>query len=178
MQDFCLVNRRPPATRPGVDGVRLGCGQLSLPCLVMAQGQVRQLGCSSSSLPAFSLLLPLPGEARKAACKQILGLARAEMAACGRGLRRAVGASPHPALRRAHSDARGRLKPEYDAVVIGAGKVGWAGAEGLKGSPAQKALASLYSGTSWPGVGMRAGAGVESPPVCEQMPGFWGWLCC
>lgn len=40
--------------------------------LVMAQGQVRQLGCSPSS--SSSLLLPLPGEAQKAACKQIPGL--------------------------------------------------------------------------------------------------------
>ena len=59
--------------------------------------------------------------------------------------------------------------------------MGWAGAEGPKGSPAQKPggapskpLASLYSGTSWPGVGMRAGAGVESAPVCGQMPGVLG----
>lgn len=31
-------------------------------------------------------------------------------------------------------DTRGRLKPEYDAVVVGAGKVGWAGVEGPEGS--------------------------------------------
>lgn len=43
------------------------------------------------------------------------------MAASGRGLRRAVSACPCPARRRAHWEARGRLKPEYDAVVIGAG---------------------------------------------------------
>lgn len=36
----------------------------------MARGQVPQLGLSSSSLPALTLLLPLPGEAQKADCKQ------------------------------------------------------------------------------------------------------------
>ncbi|XP_053438914.1 pyridine nucleotide-disulfide oxidoreductase domain-containing protein 2 isoform X5 [Nycticebus coucang] len=46
------------------------------------------------------------------------------MAACGRGLCRAVGASPRPAWRQAHWEARGDLKPEYDAVVIGAGHNG------------------------------------------------------
>ncbi|XP_046508421.1 pyridine nucleotide-disulfide oxidoreductase domain-containing protein 2 [Equus quagga] len=46
------------------------------------------------------------------------------MAASGRGLCRAVGASPRPAWRRAHWEARGHLKPEYDAVVIGAGHNG------------------------------------------------------
>uniref|UniRef100_H2NB85 Pyridine nucleotide-disulfide oxidoreductase domain-containing protein 2 n=1 Tax=Pongo abelii TaxID=9601 RepID=H2NB85_PONAB len=45
------------------------------------------------------------------------------MAASGRGLRKAVAASPFPAWRRAHTEAGGGLKPEYDAVVIGAGKV-------------------------------------------------------
>uniref|UniRef100_F1MN72 Pyridine nucleotide-disulfide oxidoreductase domain-containing protein 2 n=1 Tax=Bos taurus TaxID=9913 RepID=F1MN72_BOVIN len=54
------------------------------------------------------------------------------MTICGRGLRRAVGASPRPTWRRALSDTRGRLKPEYDAVVVGAGKVGWAGAAYLQ----------------------------------------------
>lgn len=43
------------------------------PLLVVAQGQIRQLGCSSSS-SSFSLPLPLPGEAQKAACKQIPSL--------------------------------------------------------------------------------------------------------
>ncbi|XP_064125541.1 pyridine nucleotide-disulfide oxidoreductase domain-containing protein 2 isoform X2 [Loxodonta africana] len=43
------------------------------------------------------------------------------MAASGRGLRRALRASPLPAWRQAHLGARGNLKPEYDAVVIGAG---------------------------------------------------------
>ena len=56
------------------------------------------------------------------------------MTTCGRGLRRAVGASPRPTWRRALLDTRGRLKPEYDAVVVGAGKVGWAGVEGPEGS--------------------------------------------
>ncbi|XP_011856083.1 PREDICTED: pyridine nucleotide-disulfide oxidoreductase domain-containing protein 2 [Mandrillus leucophaeus] len=46
------------------------------------------------------------------------------MAASGRGLCRAVAASPFPAWRRAHTEARGGLKPEYDAVVIGAGHNG------------------------------------------------------
>ncbi|XP_064230062.1 pyridine nucleotide-disulfide oxidoreductase domain-containing protein 2 isoform X4 [Aotus nancymaae] len=46
------------------------------------------------------------------------------MAASGRGLCKAVAASPFPAWRRAHSEARGGLKPEYDAVVIGAGHNG------------------------------------------------------
>ncbi|KAM9702608.1 pyridine nucleotide-disulfide oxidoreductase domain-containing protein 2 isoform 3-T3 [Dama dama] len=46
------------------------------------------------------------------------------MTAYGRGLSRAMGASPHRAWRRALSDTRGRLKPEYDAVVVGAGHNG------------------------------------------------------
>ncbi|OWK07538.1 PYROXD2 [Cervus elaphus hippelaphus] len=46
------------------------------------------------------------------------------MTAYGRGLSRAMGASPHPAWRQALSDTRGRLKPEYDAVVVGAGHNG------------------------------------------------------
>ncbi|XP_058399706.1 pyridine nucleotide-disulfide oxidoreductase domain-containing protein 2 isoform X2 [Diceros bicornis minor] len=46
------------------------------------------------------------------------------MAVSGGGLGRAVGASLRPAWRRAHWEARGRLKPEYDAVVIGAGHNG------------------------------------------------------
>ncbi|XP_025252283.1 pyridine nucleotide-disulfide oxidoreductase domain-containing protein 2 [Theropithecus gelada] len=48
----------------------------------------------------------------------------AEMAASGRDLCRAVAASPFPAWRRAHTEAGGGLKPEYDAVVIGAGHNG------------------------------------------------------
>lgn len=35
-----------------------------------------------------------------------------------------MGALPFPAWRRAHWEARGRLKPAYDAVVIGAGHNG------------------------------------------------------
>ncbi|XP_077801361.1 pyridine nucleotide-disulfide oxidoreductase domain-containing protein 2 isoform X4 [Macaca mulatta] len=46
------------------------------------------------------------------------------MAASGRGLCRAVAASPFPAWRGAHTEAGGGLKPEYDAVVIGAGHNG------------------------------------------------------
>ncbi|XP_049711146.1 pyridine nucleotide-disulfide oxidoreductase domain-containing protein 2 isoform X1 [Elephas maximus indicus] len=46
------------------------------------------------------------------------------MAVSGRGLRRALRASPLPAWRQAHLGARGNLKPEYDAVVIGAGHNG------------------------------------------------------
>ncbi|KAM8781259.1 pyridine nucleotide-disulfide oxidoreductase domain-containing protein 2 isoform 2-T2 [Rhynchonycteris naso] len=46
------------------------------------------------------------------------------MAARGQGLIRAMSASLCPAWRQAHWEARGRLKPEYDAVVIGAGHNG------------------------------------------------------
>ncbi|XP_004457085.1 pyridine nucleotide-disulfide oxidoreductase domain-containing protein 2 [Dasypus novemcinctus] len=46
------------------------------------------------------------------------------MAARSRGLCRALPASPCRAWRQAHSAAGGRLKPEYDAVVIGAGHNG------------------------------------------------------
>ncbi|XP_059254299.1 pyridine nucleotide-disulfide oxidoreductase domain-containing protein 2 isoform X2 [Mustela nigripes] len=46
------------------------------------------------------------------------------MAARGPGLSRALGASPCPAWRRAHWGPKGRLKPEYNAVVIGAGHNG------------------------------------------------------
>ncbi|XP_039727495.1 pyridine nucleotide-disulfide oxidoreductase domain-containing protein 2 isoform X4 [Pteropus medius] len=46
------------------------------------------------------------------------------MAASGRGLSRAMSASPCPAWRCTHWEAKGRLKPEYDAVVIGAGHNG------------------------------------------------------
>ncbi|XP_037660144.1 pyridine nucleotide-disulfide oxidoreductase domain-containing protein 2 [Choloepus didactylus] len=46
------------------------------------------------------------------------------MAARGGGLCRSLFASPGRAWRQAHSEARGHLKPEYDAVVIGAGHNG------------------------------------------------------
>uniref|UniRef100_A0A8C5LGF5 Pyridine nucleotide-disulfide oxidoreductase domain-containing protein 2 n=1 Tax=Jaculus jaculus TaxID=51337 RepID=A0A8C5LGF5_JACJA len=47
------------------------------------------------------------------------------MAASRQGLRRALrSSSPGPAWSRAHAEARGRPKPEYDAVVIGAGHNG------------------------------------------------------
>ncbi|XP_011245685.1 pyridine nucleotide-disulfide oxidoreductase domain-containing protein 2 isoform X3 [Mus musculus] len=46
------------------------------------------------------------------------------MAAGGRGLIRALHSSPCPTWKRAQSGANGRLKPEYDAVVIGAGHNG------------------------------------------------------
>ncbi|XP_045709681.1 pyridine nucleotide-disulfide oxidoreductase domain-containing protein 2 [Phyllostomus hastatus] len=46
------------------------------------------------------------------------------MAASGRGLCRVLSASPCPARRHAHREAKARLKPEYDAVVIGAGHNG------------------------------------------------------
>ncbi|XP_036049510.1 pyridine nucleotide-disulfide oxidoreductase domain-containing protein 2 [Onychomys torridus] len=46
------------------------------------------------------------------------------MAASRRGLCRALRSSPCPAWKRAQSGAGGRLKPEYDAVVIGAGHNG------------------------------------------------------
>nr|XP_055208691.1 pyridine nucleotide-disulfide oxidoreductase domain-containing protein 2 isoform X4 [Gorilla gorilla gorilla] len=68
------------------------------------------LGQHKSQSPANSL----PSKARPGA----------EMAASGRGLCKAVAASPFPAWRRAHTEARGGLKPEYDAVVIGAGHNG------------------------------------------------------
>ncbi|XP_051680014.2 pyridine nucleotide-disulfide oxidoreductase domain-containing protein 2 isoform X2 [Oryctolagus cuniculus] len=41
-----------------------------------------------------------------------------------RALRRAAGPSPCPAWRQAHAVGKGRLKPEYNAVVIGAGHNG------------------------------------------------------
>ncbi|XP_023062151.1 pyridine nucleotide-disulfide oxidoreductase domain-containing protein 2 isoform X9 [Piliocolobus tephrosceles] len=56
----------------------------------------------------------------------------AEMPASGRGLCRAVAASPFPAWRRAHTEAGGGLKPEYDAVVIGAGHNGLVAKHGLR----------------------------------------------
>lgn len=46
------------------------------------------------------------------------------MAASGRGLSRALHSTPCPAWKRVQSGANGRLKPEYDAVVIGAGHNG------------------------------------------------------
>ncbi|XP_005407719.1 PREDICTED: pyridine nucleotide-disulfide oxidoreductase domain-containing protein 2 isoform X2 [Chinchilla lanigera] len=46
------------------------------------------------------------------------------MAASCRALSRVVGVSPGPAGRRAHSEAGGHVKAEYDAVVIGAGHNG------------------------------------------------------
>ncbi|XP_003497835.1 pyridine nucleotide-disulfide oxidoreductase domain-containing protein 2 [Cricetulus griseus] len=46
------------------------------------------------------------------------------MAASLRGLSRALHSSPCPAWKRAQSGTEGRLKPEYDAVVIGAGHNG------------------------------------------------------
>ncbi|XP_059102474.1 pyridine nucleotide-disulfide oxidoreductase domain-containing protein 2 [Peromyscus eremicus] len=46
------------------------------------------------------------------------------MAASRRGLCSALHSSPRPAWKRAQSGAGGRLKPEYDAVVIGAGHNG------------------------------------------------------
>lgn len=49
-----------------------------------------------------------------------------------------MSASPCPAWRRVHWEAKGRLKPEYDAVVIGAGKSGRARAVDWEGSPAQR----------------------------------------
>lgn len=58
------------------------------------------------------------------------------MAARGPGLSRALGASPCPAWRRAHWGAKGRLKPEYDAVVIGAGNRAVRKLRGGEGSPA------------------------------------------
>ncbi|XP_004680610.1 PREDICTED: pyridine nucleotide-disulfide oxidoreductase domain-containing protein 2 [Condylura cristata] len=46
------------------------------------------------------------------------------MAASGRGLSRALAASRCPAWRSCHSGTRRHVKPEYDAVVIGAGHNG------------------------------------------------------
>lgn len=64
------------------------------------------------------------------------------MAAGGRGLTRALHSSPCPAWKRAQSGASGRLKPEYDAVVIGAGKAkeGRARAQGRKAASCPRAL--------------------------------------
>lgn len=101
------------------------CGghvQLTVLHVVLAQGQVWQLDFSSSSLPAFSLLLPRVRRHKKLIASKFLASYQAAMAAHGRGLGRALSASPCPAWRRAHWEAKGQLKPEYDAVVIGAGK--------------------------------------------------------
>lgn len=64
------------------------------------------------------------------------------MAASGRGLIRALHSSPCAAWKRAQSGANGRLKPEYDAVVIGAGKAkeGRARAQGGKAESCPQAL--------------------------------------
>lgn len=64
------------------------------------------------------------------------------MAASGRGLSRALHASACPAWKQAQSGTKGRLKPEYDAVVIGAGKTkeGRARAQGGKAAPCPQAL--------------------------------------
>ena len=79
-----------------------------------------------------------------------------------------MGASPCPTWRRALSDTSGRLKPEYDAVVVGAGKVGWAGVEGRdsslprilgwrgQGGCPSTPLPSHCLGTGWSGFGVRA----------------------
>lgn len=107
------------------------------------------------SLPAP----PLAWASGKLTASKLLG---AEMAAGGRGLIRALHSSPCPAWKRAQSGANGRLKPEYDAVVIGAGKSkeGRARAQGrkaafcppaLEGPPRSLAAASPM-GTTWPGV--------------------------
>lgn len=98
--------------------------QLTVLHVVLAQGQVWQLDFSSSSLPAFSQLLPHVRRHEKLISSEFLASYWAEMAAHGRALGRALRASPCPAWRRAHWEAKGRLKPEYDAVVIGAGKPG------------------------------------------------------
>lgn len=98
--------------------------QLSGLCLALVLGQIWQLDSSSSSLPVFSLLLPLLEGTKKLIASKFPAEYWAEMAASGRGLRRAMRASPGPAWRRAHWEAKGHLKPEYDAVVIGAGKLG------------------------------------------------------
>lgn len=58
------------------------------------------------------------------------------MAARGPGLSRALGASPCPAWRRAHWGPKGHLKPEYNAVVIGAGNRAVPELRGGEGSPA------------------------------------------
>lgn len=93
------------------------------------------------------------------------------MAASRRGLCRALHSSPHPAWKRAQSGAGGRLKPEYDAVVIGAGKAkeGRARAQRGKatpfgGSPGSPA-AALAVGTAWPGVPVSR--------ACDGVPLVW-----
>lgn len=102
----------------------------------------------------------------------------AEMAASGRGLCRAVAASPFPAWRRAHTEAGGGLKPEYDAVVIGAGKVVKQAGPELRGGKAAllrawrggggfaKPHCSLL-GHNPPEVYTLAGAAAESPSIWQ-----------
>lgn len=70
----------------------------------------------------------------KADRSKLLG---AEMAVSRQGLNRALHSSSCPAWKRTQSEARGHLKPEYDAVVIGAGKVkeSRARAQGGKAAP-------------------------------------------
>lgn len=67
------------------------------------------------------LFSPPPGEAQPTT----------EMAAHALRLRRAAGSSLCPAWRQAHTVGKGHLKPEYDAVVIGAGNT-----DGLRGRQA------------------------------------------
>lgn len=64
------------------------------------------------------------------------------MAVSRQGLNRALLSSSCPAWKRTQSGTRGRLKPDYDAVVIGAGKVkeGRARAQGGKAAPYPQAF--------------------------------------
>lgn len=71
------------------------------------------------------------------------------MAASGRGLGRALHSSAGPAWKRAQSGAQGHLKPEYDAVVIGAGKAKKAVLREGGQSPAHRPLGTLQGALLW-----------------------------
>lgn len=121
------------------------------------------------------------------------------MAARGRGLRRALSAWPCPARRPARWEATGRLKPEYDAVVIGAGKaaepelraggqlrteawrdpsptvpVFWAqaGQEGGQKGAGAVVEATVCQQARGPG----AGSGADWLGGLEQILGLWAWV--
>lgn len=71
------------------------------------------------------------------------------MAASGRGLGRALHSSAGPAWKRAQSGAQGHLKPEYDAVVIGAGKAKKAVLREGGQCPAHRPLGTLQGALLW-----------------------------
>lgn len=115
------------------------------------------------------------------------------MAASGRGLCRAVSAWPWPVWRRAHCEATGRLKPEYDAVVIGAGKAaepepraGGSSAQRPGRTPPQPSVCWAQAGQEWgqkgagavveaslpAGVGACLWFGADSCPLGLGLPGY------